>query len=132
MLQAHPDNADALYVSALLSVQMGEWKAAQATLGRLRPDQRTPDMEALAADVSLNLQLSQAIGLGKRGQRREALTLLDRTSRWPTTVQIARRAWLGLCRDRRADPSAGPHARPVATHRCALGGLHPAIRLGPA
>ncbi|ANI60103.1 cellulose biosynthesis protein BcsC [Pseudomonas sp. GR 6-02] len=79
MLQAHPDNADALYVSALLSVQMGEWKAAQATLGRLRPDQRTPDMEALAADVSLNLQLSQAIGLGKRGQRQEALTLLDRT-----------------------------------------------------
>lgn len=78
MLQAHPDNADALYVSALLSVQMGEWKAAQATLGRLRPDQRTPDMEALAADVSLNLQLSQAIGLGKRGQRQEALTLLDR------------------------------------------------------
>ncbi|WLG42575.1 cellulose biosynthesis protein BcsC [Pseudomonas sp. FP1740] len=78
MLQAHPDNADALYVSALLSVQMGEWKAAQATLGRLRPDQRTPDTEALAADVSLNLQLSQAIGLGKRGQRQEALTLLDR------------------------------------------------------
>jgi tetratricopeptide (TPR) repeat protein len=78
MLQAHPDNADALYVSALLSVQMGEWKAAQATLGRLRPDQRTPDMEALAADVSLNLQLSEAIGLGKRGQRQEALTLLDR------------------------------------------------------
>ncbi|MCE6978892.1 tetratricopeptide repeat protein [Pseudomonas frederiksbergensis] len=78
MLQAHPDNADALYVSALLSVQLGEWKAAQTTLGRLRPDQRTPDMEALAADVSLNLQLSQAIELGKRGQRQEALTLLDR------------------------------------------------------
>ena len=78
MLQARPDNADALYVSALLSVQMGEWKAAQTTLGRLRPDQRTPDMDALAADVSLNLQLSQAIELGKRGQRQEALTLLDR------------------------------------------------------
>lgn len=78
MLQARPDNADALYVSALLSVQMGEWKAAQTTLGRLRPDQRTPDMEALAADVSLNLQLRQAIELGKRGQRQEALTLLDR------------------------------------------------------
>ncbi|KZN20232.1 MULTISPECIES: cellulose biosynthesis protein BcsC [Pseudomonas] len=78
MLQARPDNADALYVSALLSVQMGEWKAAQTTLGRLRPDQRTPDMDALAADVSLNLQLHQAIELGKRGQRQEALTLLDR------------------------------------------------------
>lgn len=78
MLQAHPDNADALYVSALLSVQMGEWKAAQTTLARLRPDQRTPDMQALAADVSLNLQLSQAIELGKRGQRQEALTLLER------------------------------------------------------
>jgi tetratricopeptide (TPR) repeat protein len=78
MLQARPDNADALYVSALLSVQMGEWKAAQTTLGRLRPDQRTPDMDALAADVSLNLQLRQAIELGKRGQRQEALTLLDR------------------------------------------------------
>ncbi|MGX1086388.1 cellulose synthase subunit BcsC-related outer membrane protein [Pseudomonas sp. AP3_22 TE3818] len=78
MLQAHPNNADALYVSALLSVQMGEWKAAQTTLGRLRPDQRTPDMEALAADVSFNLQLSQVIELGKRGQRQEALTLLER------------------------------------------------------
>ncbi|EJM65343.1 Tfp pilus assembly protein PilF [Pseudomonas sp. GM50] len=78
MLQARPDNADALYISALLSVQMGEWKAAQTTLGRLRPDQRTPDMDALAADVSLNLQLRQAIELGKRGQRQEALTLLDR------------------------------------------------------
>ncbi|WP_223458972.1 cellulose biosynthesis protein BcsC [Pseudomonas sp. A-R-26] len=78
MLQAHPDNADALYVSALLSVQMGEWKAAQTTLGRLRPNQRTPDMQALAADVSFNLQLSQVIELGKRGQRQEALTLLER------------------------------------------------------
>lgn len=78
MLQAHPDNADALYVSALMSVQLGEWKAAQATLGRLRPEQRTPDMEALAADVSLNLQLSQAVELGKRGQRQDALTLLER------------------------------------------------------
>lgn len=78
MLQAHPDNADALYVSALMSVQLGEWKAAQATLGRLRPEQRTSDMEALAADVNLNLQLIQAIELGKRGQRQDALTLLGR------------------------------------------------------
>lgn len=78
MLQAHPENADALYVSALLSVQMGEWKAAQATLARLRPDRRTPDMEALAADVNLNLQVGQAIELAKRGHRQEALTLLER------------------------------------------------------
>jgi len=78
MLEARPDNADALYVSALLSVQMGDWSNAQSTLRRLRPDQRTPDMDALAADVDLNLQLSHAIELGKRGQRQEALALLDR------------------------------------------------------
>lgn len=78
MLEAHPDNSDALYVSALLSVQLGEWEAAQATLGRLRPNQRTPDIEALAVDVAFNLQLRKAIELGKRGQRLEAMTLLER------------------------------------------------------
>lgn len=78
LLKTHPENADALYTSALLSVETGEWKAAQATISRIRPAQRTPDMEALADDIVLNVQIKQAIEVAKRGQRQEARTLLDR------------------------------------------------------
>jgi len=76
-IQAHPGNADALYASALLSVEMEQWEQAHATLDRIPSERRTAAMNALAQQVALSMQVNQAVGLVKRGQRRDALALLD-------------------------------------------------------
>ncbi|KTB56706.1 cellulose synthase [Pseudomonas viridiflava ICMP 13104] len=78
LLKAQPNNIDALYTSALLSVEMGRWQDAQATFARIPVDQRTPDMRALADDITMTVQINLAIGIARRGQRQEALALLDR------------------------------------------------------
>ncbi|WP_249675138.1 cellulose biosynthesis protein BcsC [Pseudomonas abieticivorans] len=83
-LKNHPASPDALYASALLNVQTGDYTSAQANLARVLPAQRTPDMQALATDINLNIQVGQALDLANRGQRSEALTLLDRLQ--PTVV----------------------------------------------
>ncbi|MDF7795286.1 cellulose biosynthesis protein BcsC [Pseudomonas syringae] len=78
LLKSRPNNIDALYTSALLSVEMGQWQEAQATFARIPVDQRTPDMKALADEVNMTVQINLAIGIARRGQRQEALALLDR------------------------------------------------------
>lgn len=78
LLRSRPNDIDALYTSALLSVEMGQWQDAQATFARIPVDQRTPDMKALADEVNMTVQINLAIGIARRGQRQEALALLDR------------------------------------------------------
>ncbi len=78
LLKSRPNDIDALYTSALLSVEMGQWQEAQATFARIPVDQRTPDMKALADEVNMTVQINLAIGIARRGQRQEALALLDR------------------------------------------------------
>ncbi|WP_192873486.1 cellulose biosynthesis protein BcsC [Pseudomonas congelans] len=78
LLKSRPNDIDALYTSALLSVEMGQWQDAQATFARIPVDQRTPDMKALADEVNMTVQINLAIGIARRGQRQEALALLDR------------------------------------------------------
>ncbi|WP_017709333.1 cellulose biosynthesis protein BcsC [Pseudomonas syringae] len=78
LLKAQPNNIDALYTSALLSVEMGQWQDAQTTFARIPVDQRTPDMKALADEITMTVQINLAIGIARRGQRQEALALLDR------------------------------------------------------
>ncbi|WP_034294843.1 cellulose biosynthesis protein BcsC [Herbaspirillum sp. RV1423] len=77
-IKAHPGNADALYASALLSVEMEQWSDAQATVDRIPADRRTAAMNDLAEQIALTTQVNQAVALVKRGQRQDALVLLDR------------------------------------------------------
>jgi len=77
-LKSHPTDIDALYTSALLSVEMEQWNAAQATIGRIPAERRTVDMNQLVDQITLTVQIKLAASIAKRGQRQEALALLDR------------------------------------------------------
>ncbi|MCF3191406.1 BCSC C-terminal domain-containing protein [Pseudomonas bubulae] len=77
-LKAHPTDVDALYTSALLSVEMEQWEAAQAAISRIPVGRRTADMNDLADQITLTVQVKLAATMAKRGQRQEALALLDR------------------------------------------------------
>jgi Tfp pilus assembly protein PilF len=77
-LKSHPTNIDALYTSALLSVEMEQWSAAQATISRIPAGRRTADMNQLADQITLTVQIKLAASIAKRGQRQDALALLDR------------------------------------------------------
>ena len=78
LLKTHPNDIDALYTSALLAVEMGQWQDAQATFARIPVDRRTADMNALADEVTMTVQINLATRMALRGQRQEALVLLDR------------------------------------------------------
>lgn len=77
-LKAHPTDVDALYTSALLSVEMEQWDAAQTALNRIAVGKRTADMSDLADQVTLAVQIKTAATMARQGQRQEALALLDR------------------------------------------------------
>jgi tetratricopeptide (TPR) repeat protein len=77
-IKVHPDNVDALYASALLSVEMEQWTEAQATINRIPANRRSAAMNELADQIALTTQVNQAIRLTRSGQRQEALALLDR------------------------------------------------------
>lgn len=74
----HRDNVDALYASALLSVEMEQWQDALDTLRRIPEARRTAAMTELTRQVTLTIQVGHAVELTKTGQRQEALALLDR------------------------------------------------------
>ncbi|MGY2374690.1 cellulose synthase subunit BcsC-related outer membrane protein [Pseudomonas sp. SDO524_S393] len=80
LLKSQPNQPDALYTSTLLSVELDEWKAADATLSRIPAAQRTSDMNELASDIALHKQTDIAIESARRGQRPEALALLGRSA----------------------------------------------------
>jgi tetratricopeptide (TPR) repeat protein len=77
-VKTHPDNVDALYTSALLSVEMERWSEAQATINRIPVDRRTAGMNDLADQITLTVQVKLAVTFAKSGQRQDALELLDR------------------------------------------------------
>lgn len=77
-VKTHPDNADALYTSALLSVELEQWSDAQTMLDRIPAERRTSDMNNLADQVALTIQVNLASAAAKRGQKQQALILLDR------------------------------------------------------
>ena len=77
-LKVHPTNNDALYTSALLSVEMEQWSAAQTTISRIPAERRNADMNELADQITLTVQIKLAASMAKRGERPQALALLDR------------------------------------------------------
>lgn len=79
LLKTQPNEPDALYTSAMLLAQLSEWDQAETTLGRIPTAQRTADMNELAVDIALHQQTGVAIETARRGQRPEALALLERS-----------------------------------------------------
>jgi tetratricopeptide (TPR) repeat protein len=78
LLVSQPNNPDALYTSALLSVQLDELPKAQASLARIPQNARNADINRLLRDVDFNLQLQQIKALTDSGQRQEARVFLNR------------------------------------------------------
>lgn len=75
-LKANAQRPEALYISALLSSQLGEWSAAQAMLDRVPVAQRSAAMQQLGRDVQVHLLAGQATTQAKQGNRPQALNLL--------------------------------------------------------
>jgi cellulose synthase operon protein C len=78
LLVTQPNNPDALFTSALLSVELGEWQRAQTTIARIPAAKRSADMNKLAKDIEFNAQMAQITELAKRGRLQEARALLGR------------------------------------------------------
>ena len=102
------------YTSALLSVEMEQWPAAQATINRIPVERRTAAMQELAEQISLTMEVNRAPSLVKRGQRQEALALLDRLQPWPTGTPSASRRWPPPTSMRVIGSRAGHDARVMA------------------
>lgn len=78
LLAAQPNDRDALYTSALLSIQLEEWSEAQATLARIPREARNADISRLVAEVDFNLQLQRINELSRNGRKAEARAFLGR------------------------------------------------------
>ncbi|SAH81464.1 cellulose synthase protein C [Bordetella ansorpii] len=78
LLASNPDMPDALYASALLSMQMGESAKAQETLARIPESRRTPAMTATEMQVGVQMQALRAAEVGRAGHTDEARAMLAR------------------------------------------------------
>lgn len=98
LLKRQPNLPDALYTRALLSAELGEWRDAETSLAKIPAAQRSSDMNEMAQDARLHVQTEQAIDTARRGQRGEALALLERckglTGNKPERVAILASAYV--------------------------------------
>ncbi len=78
LIKARPNDRDALYTSALLSIQLDEWSRAQATLAQIPREARNADINRLVAEVDFNLQLQKINELSRHGRKAEARAFLGR------------------------------------------------------
>ncbi len=78
LLVSQPNNHDALYTSALLSVQLGDLSKAQASLALIPRSARNAEINRLVHDVDFNLQMQQIQALSVSGRRQEARVFLNR------------------------------------------------------
>ncbi|WP_322045642.1 cellulose biosynthesis protein BcsC [Paraburkholderia sp. J67] len=78
LLASIPDNPDALYASALLAMQMGDWTRAQDTMARIPAAARTPNMVATAQQIDFQAVAAQASQLAREGNLDDARNMLAR------------------------------------------------------
>ncbi|HKR39686.1 MAG TPA: cellulose synthase subunit BcsC-related outer membrane protein [Paraburkholderia sp.] len=78
LLASNPDNPDALYASALLAMQMGDWTRAQDTMARIPAAARTPNMVATAQQIDFQAVAAQASQLARDGNLDDARNMLAR------------------------------------------------------
>ena len=69
---------DALYSSALLSADMNDWPAAYAALQRIRPDERSAEINTLTRRAGILVKADEASKLARNGNFTEARTILAR------------------------------------------------------
>lgn len=113
LLVTRPNDSDALYTSALLSMQLGEWSKAQKSLARIPFDKRNSDIARLVAEVDFNLQM-QIEALNRSGRRAEARAFLGRIEHLADGKQSGRYPW------HRPVTSAGDSQRAIAIMRDVL------------
>lgn len=77
LLASDPSLPDAMYTSALLSMELGEWEKAYAMLQRIPEQSRTPEMAAMEQRLWIHAQAAQATRLAKAGRTDEARRILQ-------------------------------------------------------
>ncbi|WP_119153335.1 cellulose biosynthesis protein BcsC [Caldimonas tepidiphila] len=78
LLLTQPSQPEALFASALLSAETGDWAQAVQMLERVRPEQRTREMSALYTRAWVQQQLARVRSLAQGGQAAAARSLLAR------------------------------------------------------
>ena len=76
LLVSHPDLPDALYASALLYGELGDWNRSLQTLERIPPASRSRDMLALQRRMWVHATTDRASALARHGQMAQAHALL--------------------------------------------------------
>ncbi|OXR50704.1 cellulose synthase [Pusillimonas sp. T2] len=98
LLLSHPNMPDALYSSALLSLELGEWNNAYNTLQRIAPADRTREMSDLLQRTGIQAQSAQAATLASQGKLAEAQSLLlgleQSTANDPGLTSAVASAWV--------------------------------------
>jgi tetratricopeptide (TPR) repeat protein len=78
LLVTNPDDPEALYASALLAMQMGDWTRAQTTMTRIPTASRTPNMVATAQQIDFQVVVTQASQTALEGNLEDARSMLAR------------------------------------------------------
>ncbi len=79
LLVSNPNMPEALYASALLASESGDWAGAMETLDRIPEKNRTRDIATLQRRVWVHVQADTAARLGKQGHTQKAMTVLSQT-----------------------------------------------------
>jgi len=78
LVQANPEQADALYAGALFASRQQQWQKAGQLLARIPVSERSTAMRSLADEIELRQLAVQASELAKQGKRSQAMNLLQR------------------------------------------------------
>ncbi|WP_225584891.1 cellulose biosynthesis protein BcsC [Acidovorax sp. ACV01] len=84
LLLSNPNMPEALYASALLASEAGDWPSALALLDRVPEKHRTRDIAALQKRVWVHVQTSAASALAAEGRQMEALATLAQAESFAT------------------------------------------------
>ncbi|MCU1717240.1 cellulose biosynthesis protein BcsC [Pseudomonas sp. 5P_3.1_Bac2] len=80
LLQAKPNDADALYAAALSAVELGDWPRAKELLARLPLEGRDAQLNRLVSEVDFQQRMQEINGLNKAGRYQEARVFLSRVA----------------------------------------------------
>ena len=84
LLLSNPNMPEALYASALLASEAGDWPGALTLLDRIPEKHRTRDIAALQKRVWVHVQASAASALAAEGRQTEALATLAQAESFAT------------------------------------------------
>ncbi|MDF3832953.1 cellulose synthase subunit BcsC-related outer membrane protein, partial [Cupriavidus basilensis] len=82
LLLSNPNMPDALYASALLSAETGDWQGGLDALERIPPQSRTRDIGTLQRRLWVHAEAARASGLAAAGQQAAAQGVLQQAERY--------------------------------------------------